>query len=172
MSNIPVIPDLGAAQLDVYPNNVADVMFNALRTGIPEIQLALRRPLRREDPSWTLSVFPVSWAPDTLEMGGTDPSFEPTDSTYSFQIQTLVKTTDEQDGRVWGAYLAKSVRLVLYRGPSFVVPLRQLKETRADGSVERYQRSGIKQQRFAANSLNNLFLQYSSTDYWVQTESF
>lgn len=170
MSNIPVMPDLGASQFDIFPNNVADVIFEALRTGIPEIQLALRRPLRVEDPSWTLSVYPTTWVPDTIEMNGQD-SFEPTDTTYSFQIQTLIKTTDEQEGRVWAAYLAKSLRLILYRAQSFIVPLRQLKESRADGSIERYQRSGIKQQKFAANSLNNLFLQYSSTDYWVQTES-
>lgn len=171
MSNVPVMPDLGASQLDIFPNNVADVLFDALRIGVPEIQTALRRPLRVEDPSWTLSVFATTWMPDTLEMTGDEFSFEPTDTTYSFQIQTLIKSSDEQEGRVWAAYLAKSIRLILYRAQSFVVPLRQLKEIRADGSIERYQRSGIKQQKFAANSLNNQYLQFSSTDYWVQTES-
>lgn len=164
----PVIPPLDAIEQDLFPNNVLSVLADSLQDGsIPEVTGVLYRPLRASDPTFSLGIFPTDWAPDEIEIG----TIEPTLTTYTFQIQSLVIAADEQEGRQWGSYLAKSVRLVLYRNETFAVPLRQLREIRPDGSIERCQRFGIKRQKFAANILNGQLLHFSGTEFWVQTES-
>jgi hypothetical protein len=152
----------------IFPDNVVDLTATWLATAIPQNQGVYKRPLRVGDPNYSLGVYALSWVPDELEIGSTEPTF----TTYTFGIETLAKYGDEQLGREWGAYLAKSVRLMVYRNQGFTVPLRQMSETRpSDGSMERVQRFGIRKQMFSTGNLQQQSLHFSKTEFWVQTES-
>jgi hypothetical protein len=161
-----------------FPNNVVETLQQRLGTidiltrinaddlnptGIPA---CFTRPLRPSDPAVCVGVFPLDWAADEQEIGGT----EPTLSTYVYAVQSFVKHTDEQEGNLLHGLLSKTVRAMLYRDQPTRVALGTLSETSL-GITERAQRWGVRQQRFANNEVDGQFLYLSTTDFWLQTES-
>lgn len=165
---------------DPYPNCVTTVLKEQYADKITDlsafegpnntqIKAVFTRPLRPSDPKVSLGVFAANWQPDEYEMGNPSPA-EPTLQTYQYAIQVLVKHSEEQAGRALHGLVSKSVRSMLYRDQDVRLALSQLTETSL-GVLERFQRCGVRQQRFANNEIDGQFLFLSTAEFWVQTES-
>lgn len=85
------------------------------------------------------------------------------------QLEALIRHTDEEQASALHNLSAKTLRVMLYRDPALRTRLLSLSETNL-GVVERVQRYGIQQQRFAANQVDNEFVFFSVIDLWVETE--
>ena len=165
----------------VFPNNVADILYTRYLVKIdpdtvdPNQRVAvLRRALRPTDPIQSLGISPVDWMPneDSKEIVGQaspGPS-EPTLQTYFYNIQTLVKDTDETRGLAIHSILGTRARAILYRDVPLRVGLASLQVT-LDGATEQLKRYGVRAQRFVSNELQGNFLYVSTIEFWVETET-
>lgn len=135
-------------------------------------RVILDRRLRPSDPARSIGIFPVDWSPvrNSMEIGGPNRPPEPTLQTYQYRIQSLVKHTDEIEGRALYALDAKFVLAILYRDQDLRVRLTTVQETLL-GSVERVQRFGVNSQRYLNNELSGQFIYLATTEFWVETET-
>lgn len=148
-----------------FPMLIVDALAEELAFTIG-VGKVLRRPLRPTDPDGSIGVIAADWVPNAMVIGQHDPAV----GTYLFQIQAFVKHTDEEEGRDAHADFAQRIRLMLYRNAGLRVRLGGLAHT-ADGLIERVQRWGIRQQRYAANEVDGEFLYLSTTEFWTETET-
>lgn len=148
-----------------FPTSIVDALAEqlALTTGAGKV---LRRPLRPTDPDQSIGVIAADWVPNEMVIGQHDPAV----GTYLFQVQAFVKHTDEEEGRDSHANFAQVIRSMLYRDAGLRVRLAGLSHA-ADGLLERVQRWGIRQQRYASNEVDGQFLYLSTTEFWVETET-
>jgi hypothetical protein len=169
------------ASQTVFPNNVADILFTRFSVIIdpdtvdPNQRVAvLRRALRPTDPNQAVGISPVDWMPneESKEMMGQvvpGPS-EPTLQTYFYNIQTLVKDTDEVRGLAIHSILGTRARAILYRDMPLRVGLASL-QVDLDGVTEQLKRYGVRAQRYVSNELQGNFLYVSTIEFWVETET-
>lgn len=164
--------------LNVFPNNVVEILVPRLRTIDPDIPI-LKRPLRDGDGAQGIGVFASTWLPDeaSYEMNGgvsligqPRAASEQTLSTYTIIIQGYVLDTDEQQGIGVHNVLAKMIRTLLYRDPVLAVGLGALSYTLL-GSTERMQRRRVGIQRYLNNEIDGVFMFLSSLEYYVETET-
>lgn len=148
-----------------FPTVVVDVLADelALATGAGKV---MRRLLRDTDPDQSIGVIAADWVPQEMVIG----QFDPAVATYLFSIQAFVKHAHEEEGRASHTNFAQTIRLMLYRNAGLRTRLAALSET-ADGMVERVQRWGVRQQRYASNEVEGQFLYLSTTEFWVETET-
>ena len=99
----------------------------------------------------------------------TDLRGEPTISRYRIDVQNLVKSTDETTGRNLFSVNAKLIRVLLYRDDVLGGNLRALSEDFL-GSVERFCRYGVAQQRFFTVQAQATWSFLCTTTLWVDTE--
>lgn len=148
-----------------FPTAIVDALSDelALTLGAGKV---LRRPLRPTDPDASIGVIAADWVPNAMVIGQHDPAI----GTYLIQIQAFVKHTNEEEGRDEHADFAQRIRLMLYRNTTLRVRLSGLSHS-VDGLIERVQRWGIRQQRFASNEVDGEFLYLSTTEFWIETET-
>jgi hypothetical protein len=82
----------------------------------------------------------------------------------------MVKSLEEQEGRVAFTLHAKMVRAILYRDPDLRVRLGGLQEELLS-TAERVKRYGVMRQDFLTNELQGTFVFLASTDLFVETET-
>lgn len=158
----PYTPD----DLD-FPNNVTIALQNSFQSQLSGLNVFLR-PLRTSDPNVSIGIFVMDWNPTEMEIGNPGPTI----SQYLYNIQAFVKDGDEQRGLRGHATLSKRVRSVLYRSVPTRLALGALSVTDPElGSTERYQRSGVRQQRFVNNQIQGQFLYLSTMEFWLETET-
>lgn len=164
---------------DGFPYNVVDQTMLALADALPPMENAkgvmqdaviLDRPLRPSDPSRTFGVIALDWkpVPNTVEMGRR--TSEPTLQRYNYRIQGFTRHGDESIGRRTSAYDAKVIRSVLYRDASLGVALRSLSDA-VLGTTEIAKRYGVASQRYLNNQVAGGYVWWSSTEFWVETET-
>lgn len=148
-----------------FPTAIVDALAEqlALTTGVGKV---MRRPLRPTDPDQSIGVTASDWVPNEQVIGQHDPAV----GTYLFAIQAFVKHADEEEGRDDHTDLAQAIRAMLYRDLGLRVRLASLSHS-ADGLIERVQRWGVRQQRYASNEVDGQFLYLSTTEFWVETET-
>ncbi len=154
--------------LDEVEVSLLQYMPDTVYEGISTPVEVLRRPLRYSDPDRSVGIHPVDWTPD--EQGS---SFigqnEPGIARYIFRVMNLVKHTDEEEGRALYVLDAKMIRAILYRDTALRVRLGTLNETIL-GTIERFKRIGIRNQRFLNNELSGQFVFLATTELYVDTE--
>ncbi len=123
------------------------------------------RPLRSEDPGFTVGVWAEEWVPDedSYQIG----QQEATIARYVIRVQNSVKAAEESIGRALFSLNAKAVRVILYRDPELAVRLRSLQE-QVLGSTERVTRFKVTRQRYMTARLNG-FLFIATTDLTIET---
>lgn len=163
--------------LNVFPNNVVEIMVPRLRTLDSDVPI-LKRPLRDGDGTQAIGVFPSTWLPDetSYEMNGgvtllgqPRAANEASLSTYTIIVQSFVTDTDEQQGIGVHNVLAKLIRTLLARDPVLAVGLDALSSTML-GSTERIQRRRVGIQRYLDNEIDGVFMYSSWLEYYVETE--
>jgi hypothetical protein len=165
----------------VFPNNVADILFTRFSVVIdpdtvdPDEKVAvLRRALRPSDPIQCVGISPVDWMPDeeSKEIRGVSipGPLEPTLQTYFYNVQTLVKDTDEVRGLAIHSVLGTRARAILYRDVPLRVGLASL-QVELDGVTEQLKRYGVRAQRYVSNEIQGNFLYVSTIEFWVETET-
>jgi len=158
----------------VFPTNVIEVIEIPLKGIDPDIQV-FKRPLRNTDPQQSIGIFAQMWDPDeeSFEMMGVDNAHPqmPTLQRYVYGIQAFVKDGDEERGLATHAYLAGSIRRVLYTFPPLRVALASLKVEFQDGSAEKLTRWGIRTARYFAGEIDGVNLYLATLEFWVETET-
>jgi hypothetical protein len=164
----------------VFPNNVAEVLWTRYAVIIdpepdPTKRVAIfRRPLRPTDPNQAVGIAPSDWMPkeESKEIRGVQVpgTVEPTLQTYYYNIQTLVKDTDEVRGLAIHSILGTRARSILYRDEPLRVGLASL-EVQLDGATERLKTYGVRAQRYLTNDIQGTFLFVSTIEFWVETET-
>lgn len=150
----------------VFPYAPVEIVAPYL-TPLPGVEAVVTRPLTPDDPNGSVGISALDWFPVDNEIGAD----EPTICRYMYRIETLVKIAgDREEGQVSSSLLARSIRSMLYRNTDVRIRLGQLREV-TDGRIERVQKWGIQQQRYASNHLSGTFLFVSTTDWWVETET-
>jgi hypothetical protein len=156
----------------VFPNNIVDLVQT--RTALLDEDLfVIRRPLRTSDPNQAVGIFASQWLPneESYEMlGGPVGRHEPTLQTYLVTVQAFVKDMDEERGLAVHSVLSKMIRAMLYRDNALRVGLSALLVS-MNGSTERTQRWGIRQQRYFSNELSGSWLYLSNLEFWLETET-
>lgn len=132
---------------------------------IEGVEAVLGRPLKAVDPKISMSIYSVDWIPAGAMIGQSDPAT----ATYTFRSQTMVKHSNEEEGRALHTQLSKIARIMLYRDPSLVATLRGLSES-SMGSIERFQKYGVRTQRFLNNELQGNFVFLATIEWWLETE--
>jgi hypothetical protein len=161
-----------------FPSNIVDLLHTRF-TLVDDDFFVIRRPLRAEDDTQSIGVFPSLWTPDpeSYEMQGmpdgtTPGSSEPTVGRYVVAIQSLVKDMDEERGLAKHSILSTIVRGILYRDASLKVALSTL-NVEVAGVRERTLRWGVTAQRFINNEIgNNEWLFLSTVEFWLDTEIY
>lgn len=148
-----------------FPDNAVDALVAALEAGVNFEGGVVRRPLRPNDPNFMAGVVASMWSPEEWAIGQYDPAI----TRYSLQIQTLVRSADEEEGIALHSRLAKRVRVMLYRNEELRLQLGRLSTTEA-GVTERTLRWGVSGQRFLSNEVNGSYLYLAVTDVWYDTE--
>jgi hypothetical protein len=152
----------------VFPNNVTLILLEEL-SGLPDVDVVVARPLRPNDPNFSIGIAAINWTPGEYEMKGRS-NPDPTTTRYTYSVQAFVKHTDQSEGLAFHAYLSKMVRLMLYRSDSLRVRLAGLSET-VLGVTERSQRWGVSQQRYVSNEIDGTWLHLSTTEFFLDTET-
>lgn len=154
---------------NAFPTNGLMVLYDRLAL-IEGVALVVRRPIRPIDPSFTIGVTSQDWEPNGgPEMRGrTNP--DPTISRYIYAIQAFVKHSDVDEGLRLHAYLAKKIRVMLYRDPDLRVRLAALTEDDL-GVHERTQRWGVRRQNYMSNEVDGTWLHLSTTEFYLETET-
>jgi hypothetical protein len=150
-----------------FPMSVIDILhvrFTELFTD----RSIVDRSLRPTDPARSIGLFPVDWTPDleSFEM----PQFEPTLGRYAYRVQTLVKHTNEEEGRAIYAKDAKIIRAIIMRDQTLRSRLTSVQEVTL-GYRERVKRWGIRGTRYLNNEISGQFIFLATTDLWVECES-
>lgn len=163
--------------LNVFPNNIVEVLVPRLRTLDADIPI-WKRPLRDGDGEQSIGVFPSTWLPDdtSFEMrGGVNLMGEPlaaseaTISTYTIIVQSFVTDTDEERGIGVHNVLAKLIRTLLARDPVLALGLNALSHTLFN-STERIEKRRVGIQRYLDNEIDGVFMYSSWLEYYVDTE--
>src|ERR1700752_2892664 len=149
-----------------FPMAVIDVLHDRFKEMLTDREI-VDRALRPTDPPRSVGMFPTDWFPDvdSHEIGGR----EPTLGRYTYRIQTLVKHTNEEEGRALYAKDAKIIRAILYRDAELVTRLTGLQEITL-GGIERVKRWGVRNQRYLNNELQGQFIFLATTELWLETE--
>lgn len=152
-----------------FPTNGLMVLYDRLAF-IAGVELVVRRPIRPIDPSFTIGVMSQDWEPsgDPEMKGRSNP--DPTLGRYIYTIQALVKHSDVDEGLRLHAYMAKKIRVMLYRDPELRVRLQSLAEDDL-GVHERTQRWGVRRQNYMSNEVDGTWLHLSTTEFFLETET-
>lgn len=156
----------------VFPNNIVDLAAARFATIDPDLYV-VRRPLRNSDPNQSIGVSAAQWLPqeDSYEMlGGPVGRHEPSLQQYLVTVQAFVKDMDEERGLAVHSVLSKMIRSMLYRDEPLRVGLSALSVS-MNGSTERAQRWGIRQQRYFSNEISGSWLYLSTLEFWLETET-
>jgi hypothetical protein len=157
---------------NVFPNNVVELVTS--RTKMLDADLfVIKRPLRESDPNQSVGIFAAQWLPEEQSyevIGAPQGHHEPTLQQYFTTVQAFVKDMDEERGLATHSVLSKMIRSMLYRDEPLRVALGALSVT-TDGSIERTQRWGIRQQRYFSNELSGSWLYLSTLEFWLETET-
>lgn len=159
-------------ETEVFPNNVVSLMKARAKLLDKDIEV-FGRPLRSSDPNQCIGILAAQWLPDeeSYEMlGGPQGRHEPTLQSYLITVQALVRDTDEERGLATHAVLSKMIRSMLYRDEPLRVALLSL-NVQMNGSTERLQRFGVRQQRFFSNEISGSWLYLSNLEFWIETET-
>lgn len=150
----------------VFPLNILKELETSVKQYMDDHDV-VNRPLRPSDASLAVGIFLTSDVPNQqdAQIG----QLEPVTKRYTIRMQTLVASTDEEDGRAQAALSSKTLQAVLYRDAGLHVRLRELTEDLL-GTRERVQRFGSSGTRYLNNELGGKFLYVSGTDFWVETE--
>lgn len=151
-----------------FPNNVVKVLHDRYSDYLKGVGFVGMRPLRRSDPQVSISIFSSDWVPTDINIGQMDPAV----SRYTYVIQCFVKDGDEERGLRGHATLSKRARSMLYRDTVTKLALSALTVTDSVSHLtERFQRHGVRQQRFVSNEMQGTYLYLSIIEYWVETET-
>lgn len=150
-----------------FPLNIVDVLAARLEAVVEGLSTRpLKRPLRLSDPAVSLGVHAQDWHPEGLQQIG---QVEPTLGQYIIRVQTMVKHTNEEEGRALYTSMSKYVRILLYRDPQIRTQITVLSEDLL-GTRERVQKFGVRQQRFLNNEFNSAMVYLGTTEFFVETE--
>lgn len=154
-----------------FPNNVISLIALRVNQIVDADLRVVKRPLRTNDPSQTVGVFPSLKAPleTSLEVGGPAPT-GPTISRYNVIVQTVVKDTIEENAISVHSILSNRLYRMLYRDNPLHLGLTSLAVV-ADNSRERMQRRGVQLQRYLSNEIQGSFIQTSWIEFWFETET-
>lgn len=147
-----------------FPDNAVTVLRDRFMA-IQGIDSVVKRPLKLIDPSESIGVFATEWRPVVHEVTQREPAL----MRYQVQIDSLVKHSDEAEGRSLHTGIAKLLRVILYRDEELRISLTALNETLL-GVVERAQRFGIESQDFLSGETGGGFAFMSRTSLWLETE--
>jgi hypothetical protein len=151
-----------------FPLNIVDAL--AVKVGeIEGVAIPVpKRPLRLSDPAISVGVHADDWVPkpDSFQIGQVEPSL----ATYMVRVQTMVRHSNEEEGRKLHTAISKHLRALLYRDEPLRVSLGGLYED-IRGSRERVQRFGVARQRFLNNTFNGVMVYLATTDFFVETET-
>lgn len=155
-----------------FPNNV--IALIALRTKqlVDPDLFVVKRPLRTNDPSQTVGIFPSLKAPNesSLEVAGPTPT-GPTINRYNVIVQTVVKDTVEENAISIHSILSNRLYRMLYRDYPLHQGLTALAVVADNSSRERMQRRGVQLQRYLSNEVQGSFIQTSWIEFWFDTET-
>ena len=165
----------------VFPNNVVELVNLRLSLTIDPVPDPVngnvqyyKRPLRPTDPAQSIGVFPVDWLPDddSKEFRGAAQLgiSQPTLSKYYFNVQGFVKDTDQVRGIKVHSIMSSQIRAILYKDNPLRVGLAALQVT-VNGYTEKFQRLGVRTQRFITNEIDNAWVYLSTLEFWVETEN-
>lgn len=159
------------ADVPVFPNNVASLIATRF-TILDDDLVIIQRPLRASDPNETVGIFPTTWGTDedSYELKGRQLGTEPTIGRYLVLIQGFVKDADQQRGLVRHSILAKMIRAMLYRDTTLAVQLQALSVDLL-GTIEQFQRWGIRRQSYLSNDVQGQWLYLSTTEMWFETST-
>lgn len=150
-----------------FPQNVVSALYTCLVARLPDHNV-FTRPVRTSDQNLACGVYANDWMP--VEGSTEMPSQEPTLNRYTFKVQNLVVSMDEEVGRALFAVNAKIVRAVLVRDPQLQVDLRGLQETVLQ-VTERFQRFGVAKQSYLSGGVRGKWTYLATTDVWIETET-
>lgn len=159
---------------DVFPNNVIQLVVARLITKYPNT-FVCRRPLRAEDGTQSIGVYPTDWNPDDTSYEfrmpqALVPAGFPTVQVYLINIQSFVKDTSEERGIGTHAVMSKAMRSLLYNDSPLAVGLRSLRVS-MDGATEVIQKRKIVRQKFVSNEINAEWLYLSTLQLQIETET-
>lgn len=154
-----------------FPNNAISLIALRIKQVVDPDLAVVKRPLRTNDPSQTVGVFPSLKAPNetTIETSGPVPT-GPTISRYNVIVQTVVKDTVEENAISVHSILSNRLFRMLYRDNPLHLGLTALAVV-ADNSQERMQRRGVQLQRYLSNEIQGSFIQTSWIEFWFETET-
>lgn len=152
----------------VFPDNAIALIAARIPAAVDSDLTVLKRPLRPTDPTQTVGVFPINFAPmdNSIEIQ----SLQPTLNRYGIIVQSFVKNYTEEDGIVEHSILSSRLRSMFYRDVPLHAGLTVLQVT-MNNSLERMQRRGITVQRFLSNELQGVFQYTSWLETWLETET-
>lgn len=149
----------------VFPN--AFVTLVAERAAaIDSDYTVVRRPLRQNDPHASVGVFESISTPGEWEIGGVN---EPVMEIYRVNIQTQTAHADEEIGRGLSSFMAKTIRLMLYRDVTFRARLVQLQDT-SMGVLETVLKWGHESQEYVPVQVDRTFFYLTNTVLRIDTE--
>lgn len=147
-----------------FPLNIEVTLRNRVASW-PEVDQVFRRPIRPVDPTACVGVFVDDWMPGEMNIGQYSPATAP----FNFQIQTIVRNAEEEEGRRASVTFSKNLRTMLYRDMVLRALLKQLQES-SDGVTERLTRWGVRRLRYASNEIRGEWIYMAALHCWFETE--
>ncbi len=151
--------------------DMQESLMNVLASGLgvtDGVEVVVKRSMNSIDVNGTLAIALDYWKPLEYEMSGNG-SLEPSICEYTFTVQHMVKWGEHEAGEKLHREVAKAVRLMLYRDPTFQVSLRSL-VAQDDTRKERVIRFHVVDQRYASNDIKGAYVFLSSTELVIETE--
>lgn len=127
------------------------------------------RALHVEDQGPAIGIAISKWVPVANEIGGG--TEEPTIQRHRIMLQTVLKHSDEIEGRRLGILLTKSIRSLVYRDAQLRDALSELRQE-SDGVIERVLRPPVvRGTDYGPPGTSGVFTFMSATEVWVDTQA-
>lgn len=155
---------------NVFPSNVVQLV--SARFAMEDDRLTiLKRPLRPQDPNYSIGVWASNWlpVPGSQEMLGVDFARSSTLENYLVMVQGFVRNTDEVAGLNAHAVLSETLRTILASDP----PLReQLGGLTAvlNGTTKSLKKFWVRSGRYVNNQLNGENMYLTTNDLMLEVE--
>lgn len=149
-----------------FPDNIIQTLKSRFQEKFPN-SAVVGRAVRANDPTRTIGIWTEAWEPDmdSHQIG----QLEPAVGTYRINIQNVILSPDEEEGRKEFTISAKLVKVILYRDPVLRVALTSLNEG-IEASSELLKRYGVSRQRYNVGQLSGTWNFLATTSFWVETE--